>query len=204
MKVIPWILVLLLGGGVYFFHSKAKEEEGEVASLREEIEHLESKVAELEEARNSAINADEYERLRKQADEVYKLRGEISQLRRENQQFALKAQQQPQPIAQAVVHDPFFDEDFPEASLSEQELAQLRIQRQHATVCVEHLKNLEEAKTKWATSNNKNGGEQVLANEVLAYVPNQTMPLCPSGGTYTFNEIGIPASCSVEGHSLLP
>lgn len=200
MKVIPWILVLLLAGASFFFYSKVGGKDAENAALRQQVEELEGKVAELEQNQDGTLNPDEFARLQKEAEEVYKLRGEVTKLRRENQTLRERPQTQ---VAQ-ISPDPF-DDDFPPAEpLTPEQQAQVKLQREHAETCVNHLKSLEDAKSKWATTNNKSGGEPATQNDVIPFVPNQTMPLCPSGGTYTFNEVGIPASCSVEGHSLLP
>ncbi len=203
MKVIPWILVVVLAGGCFFLFSQNNSKDTLIAELRQKLDEN-GKGSEV--ASDGSLSPDEIERLRQEAAEVYKLRGEVVQLRRDNQKMALQLKQLAvdDPSLQGIgggTNDPFFEE-FP--PLTPEEEAQQELDLKHAIACVESLKILEDAKTKWATTNNKSGGDAAPMNEVMPFVPDQTMPVCPSGGTYVFNEVGVPASCSVEGHSLLP
>jgi hypothetical protein len=40
--------------------------------------------------------------------------------------------------------------------------------------------------------------------DLLPYLANMVFPVCPSGGTYTINAVGVPPTCSVPGHVLPP
>ena len=56
----------------------------------------------------------------------------------------------------------------------------------------------------WAVANNKQAGDKMTVADITTALPNSSMPLCPAGGVYTLHEVGIPATCSIEAHSLLP
>lgn len=68
--------------------------------------------------------------------------------------------------------------------------------------CIARLKQIEDAKTKWAGAKDKFGGAQVSINDILPYLPESTFPTCPGGGTYTLDVIGVNPSCSVAGHGI--
>jgi prepilin-type N-terminal cleavage/methylation domain-containing protein len=71
--------------------------------------------------------------------------------------------------------------------------------------CIINLKAIDGAKEQWATEFKKANGEQVDETAVIGYLNNSVRPECPGGGTYTFNPIGQPPTCSLgatEGHTL--
>lgn len=71
--------------------------------------------------------------------------------------------------------------------------------------CKMNLKAIDSAKEAWATEMRKATGEQPDLTAVNAYLKNSEAPQCPAGGTYTYNPIGTPPTCSLassEGHTL--
>ena len=75
------------------------------------------------------------------------------------------------------------------------------------TVCIANLKALDGAKQQWALENNKKGTDVPGLSDLFSvrhgYI--KRLPVCPSGGTYTFNDANTPPACSLaesEDHSL--
>jgi hypothetical protein len=81
---------------------------------------------------------------------------------------------------------------------------QTKMQREQAAQCVKNMQAIEEAKTMWAVANNKQAGEGVTLQDITSALPNGTLPFCPSGGNYNLNQVGVPVSCTIPSHSLLP
>jgi prepilin-type N-terminal cleavage/methylation domain-containing protein len=68
--------------------------------------------------------------------------------------------------------------------------------------CVANLKQIDAAKEQWAMDNNANNGDAVVDAEVETFLK-KGRPICPSGGTYTYNAVGTDPTCSVGGtHTL--
>lgn len=55
---------------------------------------------------------------------------------------------------------------------------------------------IDAAKEQWAMVNHKTNGEKVVISEVNQYIKGNTTPVCPQGGTYTYNPVGIAPTCS--------
>ena len=70
--------------------------------------------------------------------------------------------------------------------------------------CVANLKQIESAKEQWAMENKK-GATDTPAQSDLEGASNyiKKWPTCPSGGTYTINDVATSPTCSTGGsHSL--
>ena len=72
--------------------------------------------------------------------------------------------------------------------------------RQNA--CVSNLRQIDSAKEQWAMANNVTGTDDVVVSEVNRYINGGTTPICPAGGTYSYNAMGTDPTCTVPGHSL--
>jgi hypothetical protein len=68
--------------------------------------------------------------------------------------------------------------------------------------CVVALRQIDDAKTRWATVHQKSKGAMPTAADLAVYLPYQEMPVCPDGGTYTIGPIGKAPKCSKWGHKL--
>jgi type II secretory pathway pseudopilin PulG len=51
------------------------------------------------------------------------------------------------------------------------------------STCVNNLRLIDHAKEQWATTNNKNNGDNCASTDVDDYMKGNTMPACPAGGT---------------------
>jgi hypothetical protein len=66
--------------------------------------------------------------------------------------------------------------------------------------CINNLRIIDAGKEQWAMANRKSDGDAVSVKGVCEYIRGNTIPICPSGGTYKFNAIGKDPECSVPGH----
>ena len=65
--------------------------------------------------------------------------------------------------------------------------------------CLGNLRMIHGAKEQWALANGKKAGDPIVISEVNQYIKGNTTPSCPSGGTYSYNALGIAPRCSKEG-----
>ena len=68
--------------------------------------------------------------------------------------------------------------------------------------CINNLREIDAAKQQWALENDKTADAIPSAQDLWPYLSNLVFPVCPSGGTYTINAVGVPPTCSVPGHVL--
>src|SRR6478672_4999093 len=70
--------------------------------------------------------------------------------------------------------------------------------------CINNLRQIDGAKEQWALEKKKSAGSASVDSEVNTYIKGNTTPTCPAGGTYTYNAVDTPPSCSLsaEGHTL--
>ncbi len=67
--------------------------------------------------------------------------------------------------------------------------------------CIANLKQIDSAKEQCASQNKWDTAHACAMGDLVpTYV--KTDPTCPSGGTYTVNEIGTAPTCTVAGHAL--
>jgi len=70
--------------------------------------------------------------------------------------------------------------------------------------CINNLRQIDAAKQQWALVNNKTDVDVPTALELQPFLKGGALPVCPGGGTYTINAVGLPPTCSVPGHVLPP
>ncbi len=70
--------------------------------------------------------------------------------------------------------------------------------------CIENLHQIDGAKEQWALENKKSSGATVDTAGVNGYLKNSQAPLCPGGGTYTYQNVDTNPTCSLStvGHTL--
>jgi|YNPBryBLVA2012_1023415.scaffolds.fasta_scaffold80337_1 prepilin-type N-terminal cleavage/methylation domain-containing protein len=74
-------------------------------------------------------------------------------------------------------------------------------QRSHIQSCMANLRQIEQAKERYAIEYRRPNDAPVAWSDLLpAYLKQQ--PECPSGGEYDLNSVGEIPTCSVEGHEL--
>ena len=70
-------------------------------------------------------------------------------------------------------------------------------------VCIQNLNQIESAKQQWALERGMTDGDIVVMSDICGpalYIKQE--PLCPSGGVYSIDVIGIVATCTMDGHTL--
>lgn len=70
--------------------------------------------------------------------------------------------------------------------------------------CIMNLQTIDSAKEAWAAENRKANGDTVDEAAVNALIK-KGAPECPAGGTYSYNPVGTPPTCSLgaaAGHTL--
>jgi hypothetical protein len=67
--------------------------------------------------------------------------------------------------------------------------------------CLRNLRQLDEAKQKWASDTMKVDCATPFAAHIIDYLPKRSMPKCPTGGEYRFNPVGTKPACSIHGYS---
>ncbi|HIG27402.1 MAG TPA: prepilin-type N-terminal cleavage/methylation domain-containing protein [Verrucomicrobiales bacterium] len=67
--------------------------------------------------------------------------------------------------------------------------------------CIENLRVIAGINDQWAIESNANSG---TASPTWAQAGSyfKSVPVCPTGGNYTPNAIGVDPDCSVNGHTL--
>ena len=68
--------------------------------------------------------------------------------------------------------------------------------------CINNLRQIDAAKQQWALENNRTASAVPTAQDLAPYLPDGLFPVCPAGGVYTINAVGLPPTCSVPGHTL--
>ena len=68
-------------------------------------------------------------------------------------------------------------------------------------VCINNLRQIDDAKQQWATQNKKETTDTPTAQELDAYLHRSFTTLkCPAGGVYTINPVGEKPTCSIPHH----
>jgi len=193
-KLLPWICALALAIGVGALALSNKTKDAELAVLREQSQQADALRNELEEARTQArLQTEQIAGLRKDTDELLRLRNQIRQLQDDRTQLARQAQ-----TAKAEV-----DRVNAQAEQRAREQAQQAQNRDaQRDVCVNQMRQLEVAKQQWALERGRTPDSQPSPQELTTYLPNRQMPVCPAGGQYTFGTVSNPVACSAPGHVL--
>jgi flagellar biosynthesis GTPase FlhF len=83
-----------------------------------------------------------------------------------------------------------------------QEPAQTMTVAEARAACIENLRQIDAAKAAWALQNGKTTADIPTEQELIPYLPDNTFPVCPSGGIYTIGAVGVAPTCSIPGHAL--
>ena len=73
--------------------------------------------------------------------------------------------------------------------------------KSQTTICIRNLQMIDGAKETWALEARQAAGAPVVSPEVDAYIKGGS-PLCPGGGSYTYNDLQTAPTCTVAGHEI--
>jgi TolA-binding protein len=214
--LLPWLCVVGLLIGLGWVYSASQRKDADLAALREESQQLPKLRAELEEAKTVRAQAesDELTRLRKDHEELLRLRNEVRQLRGDKQQLSSQVQtaqaqaQSAQEQVQALRTNPAQPgapgQPDPGAAFRARYGLQAPASPEQAqtAACINNLRLLDAAKTQWALEKQKQRGALLTPADLAPYLRSNTVPVCPAGGVYTLNPVGIAPICSIPGHTL--
>ena len=212
--LVLWLCVAaLLATEVFLFLAKSQkdaaivklhESQQKVAQLQSDLDKLKnSSVATLnaENARLRAENQGLTQKFSRLQDENNRLRGTNQQITQQLQTSRDAAQQQQQQLQQ-MQSDNQPDQQDNTATVAAAEPSVSPAAQLNA--CINNLRQIYAAKQEWALENEKTADDIPSAQDLLPYFSNLVFPVCPSGGTYTINAVGVPPTCSIPGHVLPP
>ena len=89
------------------------------------------------------------------------------------------------------------DSSMKEANMSgERNVAQ-------ANACINNLRQIDSAKNQWALENGKTTGTFPSWTDLLPYLKDKKIPICPAGGIYNITAVGDMPTCSL-GNTVTP
>ncbi len=202
--VIPWVCVFALLLGCFYLFSETREDQKVIAGFQadsEELNHLRTENTEL---RKLKADHDELVKLRNDQEELLRLRGEVGPLRKANKELTSQLQiaraQSSAALQQQHQTTQLSAEN--QALRSQVEKVQQDQARDHQEKCIANLRRIEAAKDIWAQEKQKPPGAVPLAAQLAPYCANGVFPICPDGGVYTVNPLGLPPTCSIPSHAL--
>jgi chromosome segregation ATPase len=206
---VLWLCVVVLLAGEFFLFSANRQKDAALVHLREAKQEAGQLRAQLDQLKNSSVATLSAENARLRA-ENQSLTQKFSQLQNENNRLRGVNQQLTQQLQTS--HDA--------AQQQQEQLQQIQTENQQANIapepsaeqllsavtqlntCINNLRQIDAAKQQWALENDKTADAIPPAQDLLPYLSNMVFPVCPSGGTYTINAVGVPPTCSVSGHVL--
>ena len=215
--LLPWLCVVGLAIGLGWVYSAGQKKDAELAALRQDNQQLEQLRAELDESKkaHTQVQSDELVRLRKDNEDLLRLRNEVRQLRNEKQQLAAQvqtaqlqaqgAQDQIQALRQNPAQAPAPGQLSPaaQAALAGRPGTPAQTpEQQQASACINKLQRIDAVKQLWASDKQKPAGALLTAADLAPYLKASGMPVCPAGGVYTLNPVGLAPICNIPGHSL--
>jgi len=199
-------IVALLGSDFFLFRANDQRNTALVQSgaARQDADQARAELEQLK-TNNAAAQGGEISRLRADNLELPRLRSQIAQLQatnaalqatnlvliRELSAVLAIAQKQQGQVEQLQTQ---YERVSAAAQASEAEVERNQ--------CINNLREIDAAKQQWALVNNKGDDAIPTAQDLLLYLPDQTFPVCPSGGNYTIGAVGVAPTCSIPGHVL--
>ena len=215
--ILPWLVAVLAVVAAGVFYQSTKSKSVELATLQAEVKELDTLRTELAELKSQQVPAEELARLRKDNQDLLRLRNEIRQARDEKNQLAKQAQsalsevQRAQAQAQAAqvqVQSLSTNLQAAQALSAAQQAIAARYglagtpEQQAATICINHLRQLDGAKKQWALDNKRPVDSTPTTQDITLYLNGNAIPLCPSGGKYTIGAVNAVPTCSIASHVL--
>ena len=201
-----WLCLAVLVVGEVLLYRANQQRDAALVGQREARHQAEVASSELEQFKASAAFAQgaEGDRLRRESQNltqlVTELKQETNRLQQVNQQLTQQlaaaretAQQQQSQLQQ-------WESASRQASVAVQQVQDQVAANRDA--CIKYLRQIDTAKQQWALENNKTDVDVPTRQDLLPYFPGSAFPVCPSGGVYSINAVGLPPTCSISGHAI--
>jgi hypothetical protein len=208
---ILWLCVVVLLAGEFFLFSANRQKDAALVQLREAKQQAGQLRAQLDQLKNSSVATLSAENARLRAEnqgltqKFSQLQNENNQVRQQSQKLnqqletAHSAVQQQQEQLQEMQTQTENQQASPAPEPSAEPPASAVAQ---LNACINNLRQIDAAKQEWALENSKTADAIPPALELLPYLRDGIFPMCPSGGAYTINAVGVPPTCSIPGHVL--
>lgn len=200
-SALPWILAVIFLAGAGYLFSVNRSQTAQLADLSAKAARADQLQAENDQLKAAPDQSAELTRLRGEHEELLSLRSQVNQLGEENKKLNSDYQKALAQSGQVQQQQQQTSSELQSLRLQSQHL-QAAQAAEHLSICVNNLKLIQAAKQQWALENNKPAIAVPKADDLAAYLPGKTMPICPDGGTYIINAVGVPAACTVQGHVL--
>jgi hypothetical protein len=208
------VLFLALIAQSALLYPRLRVKNAEIAALKETAQARNQSDATRDAPARLAAQSEELARLRKDNQELHRLRNEVRQLREAAQQAAKPTPASP--VASASAPDLVnqlqrqvlqLQPENNQLRTEQQQVLQVQAQAQaqaqgHAGLCLDNLRHLDGAKQQWALENRQPAEALPEPADLEPYLPDPARWVCPAGGVYTLNPVGVPPTCSIPGHAL--
>lgn len=234
MKLNSVLLGVLIAGltlavlAQYLANNKLQSEAAQLRRDSEELQGLRA-AQDTNDVGKGLVSGTELARLRKDSEDVLRLRNEVNQLRQERQELsrqlqaaqgqAQAAQAQVQTLSQKSASPPVagtFPGGMPPGvvagtNMTPAALDQFRAryglppanpEQAKIAACINNLRMIDAAKQRWALENRKPQYTYVTAADIAPHLVSNTIPVCPAGGVYAIGTVGVSPTCSIPGHTL--
>jgi len=215
---LPWLVAAIGIAAAVFFFNANKTTTTQVAKLQAEVQEVQTLRAEIISLKTNVVPPDELARLRKDGEDVLRLRNEVRQLRearttltQQAQTAQTAAQQAQQQAAQARVEA---DAAKHNSTITAEQAAALAARYGVVTTnspvvdalnaCINNLRQLDGAKQQWALETRKTAEAVPGRQDLLPYIQADRLPQCPGGGRYTVGAVNVSPTCTIPGHALPP
>ena len=203
VPILAGLTVVALTAALFFYQSTQKKDQ-EMVSLREEVQKL--KDSGPPRGKNDAVKAmqQDLERMKKDNQELSRLRNESRQYRDDKQQLE-KLQGEVAQLRSSVKQQKQVEQE--NQLLRAQNLQAQAYQAQamagmQQNACIANLKQIDGATQQWALENRAPANSPVNIVNLFPYLKGRVVPVCPQGGTYSIFTVGRSPRCSVPGHAL--
>ena len=198
--ILPWLCTVGLLAALGALYSANQKKESELAGLRQDGLELQSLRAEAETNKSrSQLDADELARLRKNNEELLRLRNEVRQLNDEKSLLTRQVQDGKTQVQQA--QDQARGAQA-QAEAIRQSTAQAALQQAQANACMANLRLVDTAKQAWMQVAPRAAGIVPTLADLTPFSKTPLVLVCPAGGTYSINAVGVPPTCTIPGHAL--
>jgi hypothetical protein len=206
--LLAGVLILALVAQSAFVYPRLRAQKAEAAALRESLESLKQRETQ-DPPRAQAAESEELTRLRKDNQELHRLRNEVRQLREATAQAA-KTAQAPAASASASALVTQLQRQVQQLQAenhglraAQQQVLQGQVEAQaQVGGCINNLRQLDGAKQQWALENRQPAEAIPDPADLEPYLRDAAVWNCPAGGVYTLNAVGLPPTCGVPGHAL--